>query len=75
MVFRVKQTAQADYDLDLILEWLLAQPAGDAGLRWFWKLKDAIDSLADMPEVVPARLSTLTWNAVPWRSPFSTVIG
>jgi hypothetical protein len=47
MAFRVKQTAQADYDLDLILEWLLAQEAGDAGLRWFRKLKEA---LADMPE-------------------------
>jgi hypothetical protein len=35
MVFRVKQTAQADRDLDLILEWLLAQQAGEAGLRWF----------------------------------------
>jgi len=37
MAFRVKHTAQADYDLDLILEWLLAQQAGDAGLRWFRK--------------------------------------
>jgi hypothetical protein len=34
MAFRVKQTAQADYDLDLILEWLLTQQAGDAGQRW-----------------------------------------
>jgi plasmid stabilization system protein ParE len=50
MAFRVKQTAQADYDLDLILEWLLAQEAGDAGQRWFRKLKEAINSLAEMPE-------------------------
>src|SRR5580693_4172964 len=50
MAFRVKQTAQADYDLDLILEWLLAQQAGDAGLRWFRKLKEIINSLAEMPE-------------------------
>ena len=44
MGFRVKQTEQADYDLDVILEWLLAQEAGDAGLRWFRKLKESIDS-------------------------------
>jgi plasmid stabilization system protein ParE len=50
MAFRVKQTAQADYDLDIILEWLLAQQAGDAGLRWFRKQKDDINSLAEMPE-------------------------
>jgi plasmid stabilization system protein ParE len=50
MGFRVKQTEQADYDLDVILERLLAQEAGDAGLRWFRKLKESIDSLAEMPE-------------------------
>jgi plasmid stabilization system protein ParE len=50
MGFRVKQAEQADYDLDVILEWLLAQEAGDAGLRWFRKLKESIDSLAEMPE-------------------------
>jgi plasmid stabilization system protein ParE len=50
MAFRVKQTAQADYDLDLILERLLAQAAGDAGLRWFRKIKEAVNSLAEMPE-------------------------
>jgi plasmid stabilization system protein ParE len=50
MALRVKLTAQADYDLDLILERLLARQAGDAGVRWFRKLKDAINSLAEMPE-------------------------
>jgi plasmid stabilization system protein ParE len=50
MTFRVRLTAQAVYDLDLILERLLAQQAGDAGLRWFRKLKNAINSLAEMPE-------------------------
>jgi plasmid stabilization system protein ParE len=50
MAFRVKQTEQADYDLDVILEWLLAQEAGDTGLRWFRKLKESILSLAEMPE-------------------------
>jgi plasmid stabilization system protein ParE len=49
MAFRVKQTAQADRDLDGILDWLLAQQAGEAGLRWFWKLKEACDSLSELP--------------------------
>jgi len=50
VAFRVKQTAQADYDLDLIPEWLSVQQADDAGLRWFQRLKDAMSSLAAMPE-------------------------
>ena len=50
MAFRVKQTAQADYDLDRILEWLLARQAGDAGLRWFHRFKETIHSLSEMPE-------------------------
>lgn len=50
MAFRVKLTAQADYDLDLILEWLLVRQAGDAGARWFRKLSEAINSLSEMPE-------------------------
>jgi hypothetical protein len=33
MAFRVKQTAEADHDLDLILEWLVARQAGETGLR------------------------------------------
>jgi plasmid stabilization system protein ParE len=50
MALRVKQTAQADGDLDRILEWLLAQKPGDTGLRWFERLREAIDSLSEMPE-------------------------
>jgi plasmid stabilization system protein ParE len=38
MAFRVKQTPQADRDLDTILDWLLERQAGEAGLRWFRKL-------------------------------------
>jgi len=49
MAFRVKQTAQADHDLNLILEWLLAQQAGDTGLRWFRKLQDSLESLSEFP--------------------------
>lgn len=53
MAFRVRQTAQADYDLDIILEWLLARQAGEAGLRWFRKLKEAVTSLSELPERCP----------------------
>jgi plasmid stabilization system protein ParE len=49
MVFRVKQTAQADHDLDVILEWLLAEEAGETGLRWFYRLKEALESLGELP--------------------------
>jgi len=49
MAFRVEQTEQADLDLDGILEWLLAQQAGETGLRWFQGLKEACDSLSELP--------------------------
>jgi plasmid stabilization system protein ParE len=50
MAFRVEQTDQAAYELELILEWLLTEEAGEAGLKWFHKLNLAISSLAEMPE-------------------------
>ena len=53
MAFRVEPTAQAQGDLHGILEWLLEQGAGEAGLRWFFKLEDAIASLADFPHRHP----------------------
>ncbi|MGA2713015.1 MAG: type II toxin-antitoxin system RelE/ParE family toxin [Bryobacteraceae bacterium] len=53
MAFRVKHTAQADHDLDIILEWLLEQQAGATGLRWFQRLKKAITSLSELPERCP----------------------
>jgi plasmid stabilization system protein ParE len=49
MAFRVKQTAAADHDLDLILEWLMARQAGETGLRWLEGLKDTINSLSELP--------------------------
>ncbi len=49
MAFRVKQTAEADHDLEVILEWLMAQQAGETGLRWLEGLKDTIDSLSELP--------------------------
>ena len=53
MAFRVKQTAQADDDLDVILGWLLAQEAGETGLRWFQRLKEALESLSEFPHRCP----------------------
>ena len=49
MAFRVEVTAKAKQDANAILEWLLAQHAGEAGLRWFRKLDEAIASLAELP--------------------------
>ena len=50
MTFRVETTAEAERDADAILEWLLSQPTGDTGIRWFTALTDAIESLAEFPE-------------------------
>jgi plasmid stabilization system protein ParE len=53
MTFRVETTAEAEQDADAILEWLLAQHAGNTGIRWFTALEDAIASLAEFPERCP----------------------
>ena len=53
MTFRVETSAQAEVDASAILEWLLAQHAGDAGLHWFLLLDGAIASLANAPERCP----------------------
>ncbi len=53
MPFRVEYSEEAKYDLDLILEWLLAREAGETGLRWFRNFKDAIPSLAEFPRRCP----------------------
>lgn len=50
MAFRVETSAEAELDAISILEWLLAQHAGDAGLRWFMAMDEAIASLANFPE-------------------------
>ena len=47
MAFRVETTARAKQDLDDILTWLLARQAGEAGLRWFHGLRDAVASLSE----------------------------
>jgi plasmid stabilization system protein ParE len=50
MAFRVEVAPEAEYDGEAILQWLLSQGAGDAGIRWFVALEDAIASLANFPE-------------------------
>lgn len=50
MAFRVETTVAAEQDADAILDWLLSEHAGDAGMRWFLALQDAIASLADFPK-------------------------
>jgi plasmid stabilization system protein ParE len=53
MTFRVETTAAAEQDADAVLEWLLSEHAGDAGMRWFLALQDAIASLAEFPARCP----------------------
>ena len=50
MVFHVETTAQADADSRAILEWLIGNYAGDAGVRWFRELERAIKSLENSPQ-------------------------
>jgi plasmid stabilization system protein ParE len=53
MDFRVEITPQAERDAEAILEWLLAEGAGDSAIRWFLALEDAIASLASFPKRCP----------------------
>jgi plasmid stabilization system protein ParE len=53
MAFRVNQTTEAKHDLDIILGWLLAQHAGESGLRWFQGLREAVASLSEFPRRCP----------------------
>ena len=53
MTFRVETTAAAEQEADAILDWLLSQHAGEAGIRWFLALQDAIASLAEFPARCP----------------------
>lgn len=53
MAFEVVYSLQAEQDLDTILDWLLEQGAGDAGLRWFRKLQDTVSTLKELPHRCP----------------------
>ena len=50
MAFRVEISRQAEHDAESILEWLLSQHGGQAGIDWFVRLDDAFASLAQFPE-------------------------
>ena len=50
MTFRVEISAQAERDAESILEWLIAEHTGQAGIDWFLSLDDAFASLAEFPE-------------------------
>jgi hypothetical protein len=60
MPLRVETSAEAELDAILILEWLLAQSAGDTGLRWFMAMDEAIASPANLPEECAWRPRMLT---------------
>jgi len=53
MAFRVEITEEAEGDAHGILEWLISQQAGEAGMRWFQGLEKAISSLAAFPVRCP----------------------
>jgi len=50
MAFRVKTTLSYEQEASEILDWLMAEHAGEAGLRWFLKLDEAITSLTEQPK-------------------------
>lgn len=53
MAYRVEYSSQAEADLDGILDWLIAQHAGAAGLHWLEGLELAVASLSEVPERCP----------------------
>jgi plasmid stabilization system protein ParE len=53
MAFRVETSVSAEHDAIVILEWLVSRNAGDAGLRWFLAMEEAIGSLATFPHRCP----------------------
>jgi plasmid stabilization system protein ParE len=53
MAFRVEISLQAERDAEQILEWLLSQKSGQAGINWFLALDDAFASLKEFPERCP----------------------
>jgi len=70
----VELTTAKDDDLDRILEWLIANEAGDAGFRWFWLLKETVQTLSDSPRpcaLAPERseFSSEVPQLIYWRKP------
>ena len=51
MAYEILYSAEAESELEGILEWLLYERRADeTGLRWFQGLKDKISTLAEFPE-------------------------
>lgn len=50
MAFRVEITEEAEREANAILEWLFSQHAGETAIRWFFRLEEAIASLANSPQ-------------------------
>jgi plasmid stabilization system protein ParE len=59
MAFRVEISAQAERDAEAILDWLLTQHTGQAGIDWFLALDEAFESLAQFPERCPIAPETI----------------
>jgi len=53
MGFQVEYSSQAEADLHSVLEWLISQRAGEAGLHWVEGLEKAVASLSEMPQRCP----------------------
>ena len=53
MAFRVDISEQAERDAEGIFEWLMSEHAGEAGVRWYVALNDAIRSLGTLPKRCP----------------------
>ena len=62
MAFRVEISAQAERDAAAILEWLLSQHTGQAGIDWFLSLDNAFASLAEFPERCPIAPENARFN-------------
>ena len=53
MDFRVEVTDRAKSDIAAIYAWLTGQETGEAGVRWFAALRQAIGSLRSLPARCP----------------------
>jgi plasmid stabilization system protein ParE len=53
MAFRVEISLQAERDAESILEWLLSEKTGQAGINWFLGLDDVFALLREFPERCP----------------------
>ena len=52
-MFRFERSIRAERDAEEILEWLLSEKSGQAGIDWFLALDDAFGSLKEFPERCP----------------------